>query len=103
MNSKESNGSLKFFKSIKVQSYINSYSLIIIHYLISENDKSVPLIVCDFHSKRGKKNTLSLVKLSEILRVVGLLGKKFTFFNSLGTTKIPGVSNFVCILMFAFW
>ena len=26
--------------------------------------------------------------ISEILRVVGLLGEKFTFFNSLGTTKI---------------
>ena len=26
--------------------------------------------------------------MSEILRVVGLLGEKFTFFNSLGTTKI---------------
>ena len=25
---------------------------------------------------------------SEILRVIGLLGEKFTFFNSLGTTKI---------------
>ena len=26
----------------------------------------------------------------EILRVVGLLGEKFTFFNSLGTTRISG-------------
>ena len=30
---------------------------------------------------------------SEILRMVGLLGEKFTFFNSLGTTKFPGVSK----------
>ena len=28
--------------------------------------------------------------MAEILRVVGLLGEKFTFFNSLGTTKISG-------------
>ena len=46
---KEINGSLKSFKSIKVQSYINSYSFI--HSLTSEDDKNAPLIVCDFHTK----------------------------------------------------
>ena len=47
INSKESNASLKSFKSIKVQSYIYSYSLI--HSLMSENDREIPLIVCDIH------------------------------------------------------
>ena len=58
---------------------------------MSENDKNVPLIICDFHTK----DTLSFYQkrrfqgfISEIFRVVGLLGEKFTFFNSLGTTKI---------------
>ena len=53
-----------------------------------ENDNNVPLIVCDFHTKWGKRDTLSLFKLgrfqgfiSEILRVVGLLGEKFIFFQ----------------------
>ena len=27
------------------------YSFIFIHSLMSENDKNVPLIVCDFHTK----------------------------------------------------
>ena len=27
------------------------YSFIFIHFLMSENDKNVPLIVCDFHTK----------------------------------------------------
>ena len=47
------------------------YSFIFIHSLMSENDKNVPSIVCDCD-----------------LRVVGPLGEKFTFLNSLGTTKI---------------
>ena len=37
--------------------------------------------------------------ISEISRVVGLLGEKFTFFKSLWTTKFPGVSDFLFILM----
>ena len=49
INSKESNGSLKSFESIKVQSYIHSYSFI--HSVMSENDKNVPLIACDFRMK----------------------------------------------------
>ena len=47
-NSKESNGSLKSFKSVEVQSYIHSY---IFNSLMSENDKNVPLIECDIHTK----------------------------------------------------
>ena len=44
--------------------------------------------------------------ISEILRVVGLLGEKFTFFNSLGTIKIsrslrlPGYINVVLLINF---
>ena len=62
---------------------------------MSENDKNVPLIVSNFHTKQGKRDTLSFFQtrrfqgfISEILRVVGLLGENFTFFNSLGTTEI---------------
>ena len=51
INSKESNASLKSFKRIEIQSYIHSYSFIFIHSLLSENDKNVPLIVCDVHTK----------------------------------------------------
>ena len=71
------------------------YSFIFIHSLMSENVKNVPLIVCDRHTKCGKRDTLKNFQkrtfqgfISEILRVVGLLGENFTFFNSLGTTKI---------------
>ena len=71
-----------------------------IHSLMSENDRNVPLIVVTFtiSEVRGTsgEDTLSLFQkrsfqdfTSEILRVVGLLGEKFTFVNSLGTTKIP--------------
>ena len=44
--------------------------------------------------------------ISEILRVVGLLGEKFTFFYSLGTTKISkilrlsGYINVVLLISF---
>ena len=50
---------------------------------MSENDKNVSLIVCEFHMKLGKTDALSwffFLKrrfqgfISEILRVVGLLG-----------------------------
>ena len=41
INSKESDGSLKSFKSIKVQSYVHSYSFI--HSLMSENRKKMYL------------------------------------------------------------
>ena len=87
----ESNGSLKSFRSIKVQSYNHLYSFI--HSLICENDKNVPLIVCEFQTKCGKRTHLAFWKrryqgfISKILKVVGLLGEKFTF-NFLGTTKI---------------
>ena len=66
ISSKESNGSLKSFKSIKVQSYIFSYSFI--HSLMSKIDKNVPLIICDFHTKDTfKRETLSFFE-EEILR-----------------------------------
>ena len=77
---------------------------------MSENVKNVPLIVCDFHTKSGKRDTLSFFQkrrfqgfISEILRVVGLLVEKFIFFSTpLGQLKFPGVSNFLCILMLSF-
>ena len=61
---------------------------------MSENDKNVPLIVVTF--TRNEVRGTHLVSynrrfqgfMSELLRVVGLLGEKFTFFNSLETTKI---------------
>ena len=53
---------------------------------MSENDKNVPSIVCDFHTKSGKRDILGFFQkmrfkgfISEILRVVGPLGEKFTF------------------------
>ena len=64
---------------------------------MSENGKNVPSIVCDFHTndKNGTRDILSFfqkrrfqVFISEILRVVGSLGEKFTFLNSLETTQI---------------
>ena len=35
------------------------YSFIFIHSLMSENDKNVPLIVCDFYTKSSKRDTYS--------------------------------------------
>ena len=62
------------------------HSFIFIHSIMSENDKNVPSIVCDFHTKWGKRDILSFFQkrriqgfISEILRVVGPLGEKFTF------------------------
>ena len=77
---------------------------------MTENDKNVPLIICDFHTKSGKRDTLSFYKrgdliqgfISEILRVVGLLREKFTFSNPLGQPKFPGVSDLLFILMLSF-
>ena len=40
---------IESFKSIKVRSYIHSYSFI--HSMMSENDKKVPLNIHDFHTK----------------------------------------------------
>ena len=68
---------------------------------MSENDKNVPSIVSDFHTKSSKRDTLSFFQkrifqgfISDILRMVGLLGEKFTFSTPLiGTTRFPGVSN----------
>ena len=49
---------------------------------MQEIDKNVPLIVCGFHKK---------------MRVVGVLGEKFIFFNSLGTIDLS-VSLFTFML-----
>ena len=77
---------------------------------MSENDKNVLLIVCDFHTTSGKRGTLKFFQkrrfqgfIYEILRVVGLLGEKFICFQlSWGQLKFPGVSNVLCILMLSF-
>ena len=87
---------LKNYGSQVLEKHQNSviYSFVFIHSRMSENDKSVPFIVFDFHMKRGKRTHLVFSKrrfqgfVSEILRVVGLLGEKYFFFNSLGTPKI---------------
>ena len=56
--------------------------------------KNVPLIVVTFTRNEIRGTHLFSQKrrfqgfISEILRVVGLLGEKFTFLNYLGTTKI---------------
>ena len=54
---------------------------------MSENDKNVPSIVCDFHTKCGKRDILSFFKRGDF-KVGGPLGEKFTVLNSLGTTKV---------------
>ena len=36
---------------------------------MSQNDKNVPLIVCDFHTKGGKKDSLGTTKISRSLRL----------------------------------
>ena len=74
---------------------------------MSENDKNVPLIVCDFHTRCGERDTVFQKRrfqgfISEILRAVGLLGEKVTFSTPLGQPKFPGVSNFLFILMLSF-
>ena len=38
------------------------YSFIFIHSLMSENDKNVPLIVCDFYTKSSKRDRHSCFK-----------------------------------------
>ena len=97
-------GSLKSLKSIKIQ----SYSFVFIHSVMSENDKSVPFIIFDFHMKRGKRTHLVFSKrrfqgfVSEILRVVGLLGEKYFFSTPLGHQKFLGISDSLFILMLSF-
>ena len=51
---------------------LQKFNHIFIHPLISENDKNVLLIVCDFYTKWGERDTLNF----------------FTVFSSLGTTKL---------------
>ena len=71
---------------------------------MSENDKIVPLIVCDFHRNEVRGAPLVFQKrrfqgfISELLKVVSLLGEKFIFFSTpLRQPKFPGVSIFLCI------
>ena len=70
---------------------------------MSENDKSVPFIIVDFHMKRSKRDTFSFSErrfqgfVSEILRVVGLLREKYFFSTHLGHPKFPGMSDSVYI------
>ena len=57
--------------------------------MMSENDKNVPLIVCDFYTKsRGTHIVFQKRRfqgfICEILRMIGLLGEKFTFSTPLG-------------------
>ena len=73
---------------------------------MSENDKNVLLIVCDFHTKWDKRDTVFQKRriqgfMSKIARVVGLMGEKFTFFP-LGQPKFSGVSDFLFMLMLSF-
>ena len=73
----------------------SKFNHIFLHSLVSENDKNVPLIVFHFHIKEIRGTYLSFFFqkekfqgfISEILKV----GEKFTFYNSLGTTKLSGV------------
>ena len=59
-----------------------------------KKDKIVPLILVSFTRIEVRGTHLSFQKrrfqgfISEILRLVGLLGETFTFFNSLGATKV---------------
>ena len=55
--------------------------------MTSENDKNVPLIVCDFHTKEVRGTHLVFQKrrfqsvIFEILRAISLLEEKFIFFQ----------------------
>ena len=67
---------------------------IFIHSVMSENDRNMPSIVSDFHTKLGKKDALSCSE-EEISKFnIGnfesgkSLERKVHFFNSLETTKI---------------
>ena len=48
INSKEY---IKLSKVLQKHQSLIIYSFILIHFLMSENDKNAPLIVCDFHTK----------------------------------------------------
>ena len=75
---------------------------------MSENDKNVPSIICDFHTSEVRGTHLIFQRrrfkgfIPEILRVVDLMGEKFTFSTPLGQPKFPGVSDFLFILMLSF-
>ena len=64
------------------------YSFIFIHFLMSENDRNVPLIVCDFQTKWSKRDTLSKEEFPRF-HIWNFENDKLTFFNSPGTTKTP--------------
>ena len=66
---------------------INSF--IFIHSVRGEIDKNMHSVHCGFHTKEveffSKEKISSFI--SEILRVINLLGEKFVFFKSFGTTE----------------
>ena len=54
---------------------------------MSENDRNVSLVHCDFHTKWGKRDKLTVFKLADFkasylkFRVLSVLGEKFIFFQ----------------------
>ena len=75
---------------------------------MSENDKKVPLIVRDIHTKWGIWDTPFQKRrfqgfISEILRMAGLLGENLFFLTPLGQPKFQQFSDFLCIFMLSFW
>ena len=102
--SKESDGSMKSFKSVTVESYIHSYSFALWwvkmtkRYLYSfvtftRND------VCGTHLVFSKEE-ISRFHIWTFENVC-LLGEKFTFFNSLGTTKMSTIFKLSEMLPFS--
>ena len=73
----------------------SKFNHIFLHSLVSENDKNVPLIVFHFHMKLSKRNTLKFFfqkrRFQGFMSEILTMGEKFTFYNSLGTTKLSGV------------
>ena len=87
-----------------------NHIFIYIHSLMSENDKNVPLIVCDFHTKWGKRHTLSFFKRGDFkvsyLKFWEWLvscEKSSLFSTPLEQPNFPGISYLLFILMLSFW
>ena len=75
---------------------------------MSENDRQVPLLICDFLTQNKICGTQLVFQkrrfegsIPEILRMVSLLGEKF-FSTPLGQPKFQQFSNFLCMFMFSF-
>ena len=84
-------------------------SFIFIHFLMNENDKTVPLIICEFHTKCGRRDTHSFFKRGDFKVSYQKFcewwvswRKVHVFSTPLGQTKFPGVSDFLFILMLPF-